>query len=488
MWCKRVLAGTVLALAAVTVPAAAQGPGSVEIGALGRYSFYDKYDSNLDRAFGGSGMLGVYFHRLVMLEAGAAYSPTETIRPSPSDVTHLPLFGRLVLNVPVAERLGILLGGGYQRTQYLVDGVDPSADNGVQGLIGFQAWLSGGLALRAQGIADFVPSPKTLSPVADPDANYTHWAAELGLTYTFGKAPRDTDRDGVADGRDRCANTPMGVRVDAAGCPVDTDRDGVADHVDRCPNTPAGARVDATGCPTDADGDKVFDGLDRCPNTPAGATVDASGCPTDADKDGVFDGLDRCPNTPAGAAVDANGCPVDTDADGVIDLNDRCPSTPTGARVDTNGCPTDSDKDGVFDGLDRCPNTEAGRQVDANGCPILFEADKPTLVLQGVTFATGSAVLSDNSQTVLDIVAESLKGNPDVRVEVGGHTDATGSRALNTRLSQARAESVRTYLISQGVPATQLTARGYGPDNPVATNSTAAGRARNRRVELKKIN
>ncbi|MDH3495190.1 MAG: OmpA family protein [Gemmatimonadota bacterium] len=179
---------------------------------------------------------------------------------------------------------------------------------------------------------------------------------------------------------------------------------------------------------------------------------------------------------------------MDTDKDGVIDLNDRCPSTPAGARVDTNGCPTDSDKDGVFDGLDRCPNTEAGRQVDANGCPILFEADKPTLVLQGVTFATGSAVLSDNSQTVLDIVAESLKGNPDVRVEVGGHTDATGSRALNTRLSQARAESVRTYLLSQGVPATQLTARGYGPDNPVATNATAAGRARNRRVELKKIN
>ena len=428
MWFKRVLAGTVLALAAATVPAVAQGPGSVEIGALGRYSFFDKYDSNLDRAFGGSGLLGVYFHKLVVLEAGAAYSPTETIRPTPSDVTHLPLFGRLVLNVPVAERLGILVGGGYQRTQYLVTGADPSADNGVQGLLGFQAWLSGGLALRAQGIADFVPSPKNLSPVAAADANYTHWAAELGLTYTFGKAPRDTDRDGVADGRDRCANTPMGVRVDAAGCPVDTDRDGVADHVDRCPNTAAGARVDATGCPTDADGDKVFDGLDRCPNTPAGATVDA------------------------------------------------------------NGCPTDADQDGVFDGLDRCPNTEAGRQVDANGCPILFEADKPTLVLQGVTFATGSAVLSDNSQTVLDIVAESLKGNPDVRVEVGGHTDATGSRALNTRLSQARAESVRTYLLSQGVPATQLTARGYGPDNPVATNATAAGRARNRRVELKKIN
>jgi OOP family OmpA-OmpF porin len=148
----------------------------------------------------------------------------------------------------------------------------------------------------------------------------------------------------------------------------------------------------------------------------------------------------------------------------------------------------DADGDKVFDGLDRCPNTTAGQQVDANGCPILFEPDKPTLVLEGVTFATGSADLTGDSRTVLDIVAESLRGNPDVRVEVAGHTDITGSAATNRRLSQARAESVRDYLISKGVPADRMTARGYGPDNPVASNNTVAGRQQNRRVELRKVN
>jgi OOP family OmpA-OmpF porin len=216
--------------------------------------------------------------------------------------------------------------------------------------------------------------------------------------------------------------------------------------------------------------------------------VDARGCPTDADGDHVFDGLDQCPNTEAGAPVEARGCPLDTDGDGVIDLHDRCPNTPAGARADTNGCPMDADGDRIFDGLDRCPNTPAGRQVDANGCPILFEADKPTLVLQGVTFATGSAQLTGDSRTVLDIVAESLRGNPDVRVEVGGHTDNTGSSVVNTRLSQARAGAVRDYLLSRGVAADRMTARGYGPENPVADNGTAAGRQRNRRVELRKLN
>jgi outer membrane protein OmpA-like peptidoglycan-associated protein len=479
--------GTVLA----TVPAAplaAQRAGAFEFGAFGRYTWFQKAAVNLDDTFGGSALLGVFFHPVVALEVGAAYTPAKTIAPADLSVKHVPMFGRLVLNVPAHERFTILLGAGYQRTNYVVAGPDPSADNGVMGLLGFRAFLSGGLAIRGHGLVDFVPSPRNPGPAAGADPTYLHYGAELGLSYLFGKAPRDRDRDGVPDNRDACLETPAGVQVESNGCPVDADRDGVPDYQDRCASTPAGASVDTNGCPADSDGDAVFDGLDQCPRTPAGANVDARGCPTDADGDNVFDGLDQCPNTPAGAPVDARGCPLDGDGDGVIDLTDRCPNTPAGARVDTNGCPMDADGDRVFDGLDRCPNTAAGQQVDANGCPILFEADKPTLVLQGVTFATGSAQLTGDSRTVLDIVAESLRGNPDVRVEVGGHTDNTGSSVVNTRLSQARAEAVRDYLLSRGVATDRMTARGYGPENPVADNRTAAGRQRNRRVELRKIN
>lgn len=478
------------ALLTVTLaaPLAAQRSGSFEFGAFGRYTWFENAAVNLDNTFGGSALLGLFLHPLVALEVGAAYAEAKTITPADLDVKHVPMFGRLVLNVPAHERFTLLAGAGYQRTNYVVAGPDPSADNGLMGLLGFRAFLSGGLALRGHGLVDFVPSPKNPGPAASADPSYLHFGAELGLTYMFGKAPRDRDGDGVPDNRDACPDTPAGVAVEANGCPVDSDRDGVPNYQDRCASTPTGASVDATGCPADSDGDKVFDGLDQCPNTPAGASVDARGCPTDADGDNVFDGLDQCPNTPSGAPVDARGCPLDADGDGVIDLNDRCPGTPSGARVDTSGCPQDADGDKVFDGLDRCPNTAAGQQVDANGCPILFEEDKPTLVLEGVTFATGSAELTGDSRTVLDIVAESLKGNPDVTVEVAGHTDITGSAALNRRLSQARAESVRDYLISRGVTAARLTARGYGPDNPVADNGTVAGRQKNRRVELRKTN
>jgi OOP family OmpA-OmpF porin len=246
--------------------------------------------------------------------------------------------------------------------------------------------------------------------------------------------------------------------------------------------------VDATGCPRDSDGDGVIDAQDKCPNTPAGTPVDASGCPKDSDGDGVIDAQDKCPNTPAGTPVDATGCPRDSDHDGVIDSLDRCPNTPAGTTVDANGCPVDSDKDGVFDTADKCPNTAPGVKVDAVGCPALFAEPGKALVLQGVNFETGKATLLPESQAILDKVAESLNNNPGVNVEVGGHTDSRGTRVVNVRLSQARATTVREYLISKGVDGSRITAKGYGPDQPVASNATATGRAANRRVELTKTN
>ena len=215
--------------------------------------------------------------------------------------------------------------------------------------------------------------------------------------------------------------------------------------------------------------------------------------PGDKDGDGVKDDVDRCPGTPKGDQVDAYGCslPKDSDGDGVTDDKDQCPNTPKGDKVDSKGCslPKDSDGDGVTDDKDACPNTPKGEKVDAKGCPLpkVFEEGKTQLILEGVYFETNKADLKPESKEVLDRVAASLKANPDVKVEVQGHTDSSGSRALNVRLSQARAESVRNYLIGQGVAAGQLTAKGYGPDKPIADNGTAEGRAKNRRVELAEI-
>ncbi|NNE43565.1 MAG: OmpA family protein, partial [Gemmatimonadetes bacterium] len=267
----------------------------------------------------------------------------------------------------------------------------------------------------------------------------------------------------------------------------DSDGDGVKDGRDACPNTPYGAMVDATGCPSDSDGDGVWDGLDQCPATPRGATVNSKGCPTDTDGDGVWDGLDACPKTPKGATVDARGCATDSDGDGVADGVDQCADTPTGAQVDATGCPMDTDGDGVWNGIDQCPNTPANTKVGPKGCPILFDKERDDLVLQGVNFEYNSAVLLPESKLVLDRVAGSLKAWPEIRVEVGGHTDSQGSDAYNRKLSARRAASVRDYLVSRGVAAEQLTSAGYGETQPIADNTTDTGRAKNRRVELRKL-
>jgi outer membrane protein OmpA-like peptidoglycan-associated protein len=300
---------------------------------------------------------------------------------------------------------------------------------------------------------------------------------------------------GEDDLMDPLTNTMVlggGLSFAIGGTPRDTDFDGVPDRKDECPDTPRGATVDERGCPKDSDGDKVWDGLDQCPDTPAGAVVDSRGCPVDSDGDGVADGIDRCADTPRGASVDASGCPRDGDGDGVFDGLDRCPDTPRGATVDSLGCPNDSDGDGVPDGVDRCAGTAPGLRVDNTGCPIeVIERetelmDTGMMRLQGVEFETGKAELKDASYAALDVVGQVLTQWPELRIEVGGHTDARGSNAYNQRLSQQRADAVLGYLKGKfpSLKPEQYTARGYGESKPIATNSSAEGMARNRRVEF----
>lgn len=207
--------------------------------------------------------------------------------------------------------------------------------------------------------------------------------------------------------------------------------------------------------------------------------------PADSDNDGVIDPLDKCPGTPAGVKVDGNGCPIDTDKDSVADYLDKCPDTPAGVVVDGNGCPVDTDKDGVADYLDKCPDTLAGVVVDAKGCAVEAAkkfCDKPSVI--AIAFDSNKADVKAQYHDELDKIGSFLKEFPSSKGSIEGHTDAAGSKQANQKLSQARAESVRAYIINKfGIDGSRVVAKGHGSSNPVASNKTAAGKAKNRRIE-----
>jgi len=223
--------------------------------------------------------------------------------------------------------------------------------------------------------------------------------------------------------------------------------------------------------PKDSDGDGITDDKDECPTQAGPAAL--NGCP-DKDGDGIADKNDKCPDV--AGLVKYQGCPIpDTDKDGINDENDKCPTVPGLERY--QGCPIpDTDGDGLNDEEDKCPQV-AGRAADY-GCPaVIFEAKK-------VQFATGKATLLKASNVPLNKVVAFMKENPEVKIDVNGHTDNTGTDAVNEKLSQKRADAVLQYFVKNGISADRITAKGFGSSEPIADNKTAAGRAQNRRTEF----
>ena len=172
---------------------------------------------------------------------------------------------------------------------------------------------------------------------------------------------------------------------------------------------------------------------------------------------------------------------TDSDKDGVSDANDQCSGSTEGATVDQAGCEPDGDNDGLADARDLCPETPEGVKIDAMGCH-----SKANIALEGVTFRIATERLTQESSEILDRVVLVLKKFSNLQLEVAGHTDNTGAPNTNTLLSAARAEAVRAYLIEKGISEERLAAKGYGPDEPIASNDTAEGRRANRRVELRR--
>lgn len=441
-----ILLGAALSLGLAS-PMLAQEPATIDLGAYLRAT---QADDNLtsDLGLGYGGRFGLFLKRNVALELELSRNETK----AENYVLMQPFSARLAWHAPLSANWTGIIGAGWVREWTDPQGVGgPWSDDGVSALLGVQRKLGGRKSLRIDLVGERFVTPINYQSPGNEIEN-THLALQVGINWRF--------KDGDAPAP---APAPMPAPAPAPA-PVDSDRDGVVDANDACANTPAGTRVDASGCAV----------------------------PVDSDRDGVMDNMDRCANTPAGTRVDANGCavPVDSDRDGVMDNADRCANTPAGTRVDANGCavPVDTDNDGVMDNVDACANTPRGTVVDGRGCARVFEEGRTNIVLEGVTFASGNAVLTEAAKTVLDKVASQLVGAPDVNVEVQGHTDNTGSAATNTRISGLRAEAVRAYLASKGVDASRLTAKGYGPSQPVADNGTPAGRQQNRRVELKRTN
>jgi OOP family OmpA-OmpF porin len=141
---------------------------------------------------------------------------------------------------------------------------------------------------------------------------------------------------------------------------------------------------------------------------------------------------------------------------------------------DVAAAPGDLDADGVIDAKDQCPGTLRGAVVDKRGC----------WQVKGLHFATDSAKLDAKGKKALDEVAAVLKKNPNLRVQLDGHTDATATEQHNRTLSEQRAQAARSYLVARGIEKKRLEAKGFGESKPVADNDTAGGRAQNRRTEI----
>jgi len=213
----------------------------------------------------------------------------------------------------------------------------------------------------------------------------------------------------------------------------------------------------------------------------------------DTDGDGIVDSADACVVEPEDkdGYLDDDGCPEpDNDLDTVLDATDKCPNEAEDpdSFEDEDGCPDpDNDKDTVLDIQDQCPNEPGSTTQQPLGCPtntLVVVTDCEVKITQQIHFEYNKDKIRPESFPVLDAVVDVLNKNPDIKLEVQGHTDNKGGAAYNKNLSNRRAASVKTYLVTHGITPARLTSLGYGFDRPIVDNSTEQNRALNRRVQF----
>ncbi len=289
------------------------------------------------------------------------------------------------------------------------------------------------------------------SPSADPDGD--------GLTNReekeLGTNPKvaDTDGDGLSDGDEvkKYNTNPL---------KADTDGDGLSDgdEVLKYHTDPLKADTDGDGL---SDGDEVL----KYHTDPLKA---------DTDGDGLSDGDEVL-------KYHTDPLKADTDGDGLNDGDEVMKYKTDPLKADTDGG-TVNDGTEVARGTNPLdPSDDIPKKEE-----LKVEVGK-AIVLEGIVFATGKSDITPESEGILEKAYNTLAQNPDIEVEIQGHTDNTGSRALNMKLSQARAEAVKAWLVNKGSAASRITAKGYGPDKPIADNKTKEARQQNRRIEFFRV-
>ena len=384
--------------------------------------------------------LGFHILPQLVVEAGGGYLPVKSTKDENNTVFKYD-FDLLFHFIKSDWSPYLGLGGGAYA---VTDSGDLGGDNDIQAhaALGVRGLVHKNLALRIEARDHLVDAYKKF------EGNNLELSLGLDI-FPFAKEeeppppPPDRDGDGVLDTDDQCPDNPGPVAL--KGCP-DRDKDGIIDMRDKCPDEPGEAAYD--GCPPpppDRDGDGVLDADDLCPDTPG--KVEFKGC-LDSDGDTVYDHEDRCPEQ--AGPVELKGCP-DRDGDSVPDIDDKCPDTP--------GLP------------------------DHQGC-VPEAVAKFTGTIKGINFATGSDRILPNSYPVLNDAVKVMQEYPSLRIQIDGHTDDRGNDEKNQKLSEARAASVKAYLVSKGIEESRLSTAGYGESKPIEDNKTAKGRAANRRIEF----
>ena len=333
--------------------------------------------------------------------------------------------------------------------------------------------------------------------------------ARAMLGFIFEPSIGDRDGDGYRDDTDECPDEPEDFDdfADEDGCPEpDNDRDGILDTDDLCPNDPEDRDgwQDDDGCPDpDNDRDGIRDVDAECDMVPEDRDGDADedGCPEgnegDRDGDGILDADDQCPDDPEDrdGFEDEDGCPdPDNDRDGILDVDDLCPNDPEDRDgfQDEDGCPDpDNDADRILDTDDSCPNdpeTYNGTE-DEDGCPDrgpVIVTETGIQILQQILFETDSAEILPQSFPIVDAVAATLVGNPQILfLEIQGHADERSSDDYNIRLTTDRAAAVLEAIVSRGIARDRLRSAGYGERCPVDPRHNAEAWDQNRRVEFR---
>lgn len=356
---------------------------------------------------------------------------------------------------------------------FMYYGVDGTIKYSLKNLLGSK-WFDPGVHIGG----GYTFLDKQSAGNVNAGANVTLWFTEqVGLTLSSSYKKAFTDRYDEAGNLDvpSVFQHMAGLTFQFGG--KDTDGDGIYDKDDACPEVKG--LKEFQGCP-DTDSDGIADKDDACPD--AAGSKELNGCP-DGDGDGIADKDDACPEVAGLAAL--QGCP-DGDGDGVADNKDKCP-TVAGPR-DNMGCPwPDTDGDSVLDKDDKCPDVKG--TVANNGCPEVSEDVMKKLndYAKTILFDTSKATFQQRTYPVLEAMTAILKEYPGSNFSIEGHTDSDGKDTANQTLSENRAAAVKNYLIEKGIDGARLTSAGFGESKPIASNKTKAGKALNRRVEVKLV-